>query len=158
MKIRESGDQGGTQSTRIAHARLLRHLFLTMGSAMLVLVVACTPADPTYQPSAAWVSKPVAHGAADHVRVSDAAAVQGCEYLGDVVFDGYASRGAPAWWAEQQVRELAAARGASDVVLESGRPSTGKAYRCPVTPSRNEYMRDMSAGTDAAAPEKSPDQ
>jgi hypothetical protein len=155
LKIRKNEDLLALPSICVARGKLQRHVCPVMGSALFVLLGGCTPADPTYHPSVAWVSKPASTGAADHARVSDAAAVQGCDYLGEVVFEGYASRGSPPWWAEQQVRELAAARGATDVVLESGRPSTGKAYRCsfvgPVGTSVSEDARNVDASTDAAA-------
>jgi hypothetical protein len=99
-------------------------------AAASVLVLACTPADPTYYPSVTLVSKPVESGSADRVRTADAAAVQDCQYVGDFVYDGHAAKRSPAWWAQEQVRALVAAGGATDVVFDSGRPGAGKGCRC----------------------------
>jgi hypothetical protein len=58
--------------------------------------------------------------------------VEGCQYLGDFVFENYASRGSPYWWADSQVLLLAAAKGATDVVFDTKSRAyfVGKGYRC----------------------------
>jgi hypothetical protein len=67
-----------------------------------------------------------------HVRVSQPGAVVGCDYVGDFMSGGGAR---PVWspWASRQVRDHAAAYGATDVVLGfTLRGDTiGNGYRCP---------------------------
>jgi hypothetical protein len=69
------------------------------------------------------------------VRISRAEAVAGCVYVGDFVGGGgFGTKpGVGGWWETSQVQNLAAEKGATDVVLataESGHV-VGKGYRCP---------------------------
>ena len=67
------------------------------------------------------------------VRVSEAIAVDGCDYIGNFTSDRGAARPMANPWAANQVRNLAAENGATDVVLDvtSGGGTFGKGYRCP---------------------------
>ncbi len=66
--------------------------------------------------------------------MSDVSAVSRCEYLGDFVGgQGWERRGGGGgWWEENQVRNLAAERGATDVVFDTEAKGhlIGKGYRC----------------------------
>ncbi|MDP9001467.1 MAG: DUF4156 domain-containing protein [Myxococcota bacterium] len=66
------------------------------------------------------------------VWISNGGRVSGCEYLGDFVA-GSGPRGTPGAWASNQVRNLAAERGATDVVFDdqASRNVVGRGYRCP---------------------------
>jgi hypothetical protein len=66
------------------------------------------------------------------VRISDGPKLDGCEYLGDFV-GGTSPRQVPGVWARNQVRNLAAEHGATDVVIDDHTRSgvVGSAYRCP---------------------------
>ncbi len=69
-----------------------------------------------------------------HVRVSDSGVVGSCEYLGDFVGGGGLGikPGVGGWWEANQVRNLAAERGATDVVLDTEAKGhlVGRGYRC----------------------------
>ncbi len=69
----------------------------------------------------------------ERVRVSDSASVERCEYLGNYAPEGVGPRRAPNPWASNQVRNLAAKHGATDLIWDtaSGDNPIGKAYRCP---------------------------
>lgn len=75
--------------------------------------------------------------AGSRVRVSDASSVTTCEYLGDFVGGTISgtppyNRSAPAIYGTNQVRNLAAEKGATDVVVEVQHPgdTLGHGYRC----------------------------
>lgn len=68
------------------------------------------------------------------VRVSAASEVAQCRSLGDFVAAGVTlSRGLPAPWASDQIRNAAGAKGATDVVFDDGAlaNAVGHAYVCP---------------------------
>jgi hypothetical protein len=66
------------------------------------------------------------------VRITNGDRVNGCEDLGDFVA-GSGPRGTPEPWAGNQVRNLAAERGATDVVFDDQafRNVVARGYRCP---------------------------
>jgi hypothetical protein len=69
------------------------------------------------------------------VRVSEVATVDGCAYVGDFIASSApeSNRPTPSYLESNQVRNLAAAKGATDVVLDSKARGhiVGKGYKCP---------------------------
>ncbi len=67
-----------------------------------------------------------------NVRVSEGSELEDCEPLGDFASGPLTARGMPPLWSLNQVRNLAAERGATDVVVESQARGivVGRAYRC----------------------------
>src|SRR5580704_16651093 len=70
------------------------------------------------------------------VRVSQASAVEGCELVGNFG-SGLGARSVWPPWAANQVRNVAAMGGATDVVLDvtSRGDTVGKGYVCPSSPA-----------------------
>ncbi len=66
------------------------------------------------------------------VRVSDNTAVDGCEYIGDFIGGTGARANATGPWEPNQVRNLVAEEGGTDVVFdpEAKGHITGRGYRC----------------------------
>jgi hypothetical protein len=98
----------------------VRLIAITVSSALL----ACAGTTPTaLMPEGA------------RVRVSEGTAVDGCEYLGDFIAGGasQSNRATASYLESNQVRNLAAAKGATDVVFDSKARGhvVGKGYKCP---------------------------
>jgi hypothetical protein len=92
------------------------------------MAVACALATACFKTTPAALT-PAGAG----VRVSDASAVEGCEYIGDFVASQPSGKALPGWLAAGQVRNRAAEGGATDVVWDSKGHGNlvGNGYRCP---------------------------
>lgn len=66
------------------------------------------------------------------VRVSDSTAVNGCKYVGDFIGGTGARPNATGPWEPNQVRNLVAQRGGTDVVFDPAATGhiIGRGYRC----------------------------
>jgi hypothetical protein len=88
-----------------------------------VAALACVPTTPTaLTPDGA------------HVHVSSPSAVDGCEYLGDFVGGmGTVRPYGTGYWEPNQVRNLVAQSGGTDVVFDERTRGhvVGRGYRCP---------------------------
>jgi hypothetical protein len=95
-----------------------RVVMLAAGCAVTIACAKTTPAVLTASGS--------------QVRVSTGTGLEDCEYLGDFVA-GMGPRPLGGAWGSNQVRNLAAERGATDVVFDdTARGSTvGRGFRCP---------------------------
>lgn len=102
--------------------------------AAMVALAACANTTPQQ------VETTPSQGAAVSVRVSDAAHVKGCKFLGSITksrYSGMLFAGSGLHKAQRYVLEAAAHMGATDVVwgsMTAGGPvqtASGSAYRCP---------------------------